>query len=334
MPQRQQQRRQQRRQQRIKHPVDFITIANKSNHNDSTKSDGDSSAAITKLFSLDDDSKCYRDFVDGCSHPTADLLSFDGALTPPQYPFVVGGNCVDGISEMSSTFSLSSTLTPVLSRTFDHSVSCSDLSELTLDDELSSGSITSARNYLCLTLYPEFSNPSSAPTPRTLPKRKYHPKWGRNKTSHHKVSCESTAATSTTTSNLLSSVSQPSSHSNRRVRELKNKLRSIEHRYYGKKLTSSKRSVARSTDAGGGALCGSDDLVFCSEIPLSHRIQIHRALYRAVPVIQRTLQVVVESICVNLILYMVYLLFEFYKYSFSMAIQGSTTLYDTTLFSD
>lgn len=76
--------------------------------------------------------------------------------------------------------------------------------------------------------------------------------------------------------------------------------------------------------------------VGCSKLPFAMRNhKQHKVIVNAMPMyMQSVLQISGEIVCANIILYMVYLLMVFYKYSLVIAIQGTTTLYyNATLFS-
>jgi len=298
------------------HPITFITIAtppptptifNTTNNDSYTKDGGnkssDDNTSLTKLFSLDDDSHGYlRDFDYNCSDPTADLLSF---CPLPNHATI---NTKGLSAEMSSVFSFFTLPPQGLERTFDYSMNSmsgdggSDtvISSLTLDDDLSIGSSIggSPSNYLCHALYHD-----------GFPK---HTKC--LSSSKNTKSCEFTTASSTTTTQQSEQASNP------RIKCLKQKLRSIEHRFYHKQHTPTKqRSTTIHTSSHSNNL---------------RRTCKHRAIYRMTPMIKSVLQIIRDCAMVNIIIYMVYLVIMFYKYSFLMAIQGviTTAVYSTALY--
>mmetsp|Transcript_21329 Transcript_21329/g.25405 ORF Transcript_21329/g.25405 Transcript_21329/m.25405 type:complete len:354 (+) Transcript_21329:186-1247(+) len=343
-----------RRPRRKNHPITFITITEmpqqQQQNNESVSKDSINSnnTEITKLFSLEDDSKCYRNVSDGCSDPTVDLLSFELLQTTTssssQLPLLdTTADAGNELSEISSGISYFTLPPPTLSRTFDDSVVSDDLiSDLTLDDSFSISSSSSSNlmmitpNLLptsCEYLSHTLLTPKQQQFKSSLPNDYHHldnsSRCIRTKNSNI-LSCESTAATS-----ALYSVSQhSSSQSTLRVQEIKRKLRSLEHRYYHKNhhhtTTVTRRSTAQRSATTNNA--SSYDLV-CNKFTAAMRNhKLHNAIYRSIPMIRFVLQVIGEMICVNIVLYMVYLLFVFYKYSLFIAIQGTSTLYDDTLF--
>jgi len=126
-------------------------------------------------------------------------------------------------------------------------------------------------------------------------------------------SCESTAASSGITTQQSEQTSNP------RVKDLKQKLRSIESRFYHKRYTTTNNHSTTRTPNHPNYL---------------NRTRKLHAMYKSIPMIKSVLQIIGECIMVNIVLYMVYLIIVFYKYSFLMAIQGgsgATAVYSTTL---
>lgn len=284
------------------HPIEFITFINASRIGNSV--DRDDGNAIGSLI-CDNDSKYDVDFNDACSDPTFDVTSLDEVSAPP-WP-LTGANSLDD----NKIFNTPSQ--PSLSRTYNSD--SSDIIDMISYNGPSSRSDTIAKNtpsseYLCHTLYPEYIK--SSVTLITFA-NEYEYRNSRNRPSI--VSCESTAATSVTTSNIYSLVSQHSLYSTNRVQEIKARLRSSELRYYQKR-TSSKRSMVQSTTSTNASCDHNDnDTPVCNRLSSSH-------YYRLVSTMQSMLEAAGKIICFNTSLYMVYLLFVFYKYSLSIAIQG------------
>lgn len=124
--------------------------------------------------------------------------------------------------------------------------------------------------------------------------------------------CESTVERSTDTANTLSSVSQHSSYYSKWLQRNKTRLSSTELQYYSQKCPSLKGCIVQSTNHSSA----------CSKLSSSYRNH-----HRVVSLMQSTMEAVGEIICYNIVLYMVYLLFMFYKYSLIIAIQSSATLF-------
>jgi len=291
------------------HPIEFITFIKSSRNSNSFDRDDGSSAIATESLICGNDSKYDIDFNDECNDPTFDLMSFDGASTPP-WP-LIGATNLDDIKIFKTPSQ------PSLSRTYN-SDSSGIIPDMTSYDESSSRSDTIAKNKpssecLCHTLYPEYIKPPVSPITLT---NEYEYLRSSSRNRPNIISCESTAATSTTTSNIQSLVSQHSLYSTNRVQHIKTRRKSSEIRYYCQKRTSSKRYGVQSTTTN--ALCDPDDTPVCSKLSSSH----YNPHYKSLSVMQSMIEAAGKIICFNTSLYMVYLLIVFYKYSLSTAIQS------------
>jgi len=277
-------------------PVEFITIAYTSQHSDTFDRDDDCSVISTELFIVGDASK-YCTLSD--EQRDVDLVSFEESSLPP-WPLI-------GAKEIAI-----SAFQPSLSRTFD-----SDSSSLLSDTASNSEPVPRSSSD---------SNPthitSSVPTFTFTSKYLRRCSFSsellmRSKHEPYILSCESTAVISTVTSSMLSSASQPSG----RIKESKNRSRSIELQHCHHKCTSSKSSMGQFTKII--VSYDPDNASVCSKLSLPHRNQI----YEAVSIIQSMVETMSKIICINTMLFMVYLLFVFYKYSLSIAMQGFTPLF-------
>lgn len=278
------------------HPVKFITYANNCKHNDSNDRNDDSSMITTESLISGDDSEYHWDFNDECSACALVSISFDAASRPLCYP--IDKSDVNDIqnSNLSSPFS----------HTCCNSNNASRIPNFKSNNEPSSRSDTSTKTTrllgdLCDTLYLRYIN-FSVPAVRCIDK---YLRWSSNT-----PPCESTVGICTATSRTLSSVSQYSLYF---TKGTSTRLSSTEPRYYHQKHPSLRRSTVQSTNRYS----------VCSK--LSSPCCNHN--YRAVTLIESMMVVVEEILCYNIILYMIYLHFMFYKYSLSIAMQGSTTLF-------
>lgn len=293
----------------IIHPVEFITFTNTCQHNDSINRNEDSSVISTELI-LGDDSKCHWDFNDERSYYALGLISFDEA--PRSRFHSIDTNYVDDMK----TFNMLSSFSHICCNSDNASL----IPDLKSNNEPSSRSDTRTESTrllgrLCHNLYPEYIN-SSVPAVKCTDE---YLRCSRNMPHH--ISCNSTSELSTAASSILSSLSQHSSYSTKWVQETKTRLSSTEPQYYGQKRPSLRRSIVHSTNTG--TPYNSDHSPVCSKLS-SSRCNHN---YRVVPMIQNMMVAAGEIICFNIILYMVYLYFMFYKYSLSIAIQGSTTIF-------
>lgn len=284
----------------MKHPIEFITFINASRiGNSSDKVDGN---AITESLNCDSD----IDFNDECIDPDSDFTSLDGASTPP-WP-LTGANRLDDIN----IGFINTPSQPSLSRTYN-SDSSGIITDTVSYDGPSIRSDTIAKNmspseHVCHMLYPEYTKSSDTHFTFTI---EHEYRSCRNRPNI--VSCESTSTTSTTTSNIRSSVLQHPLYCSNRVQELRARRRSSELRYYRKRSTPSKRSMVQSTSTD--ASCDPNDTLVCNKLSSSH----HQGL---VSMMQSMIEVAGKIICFNTSLYMMYLLFVFYKYSLSIVIQS------------
>jgi len=280
----------------IMRPVEFITVTIKSKkrltYDRGTNRDG----LATESLILSYDSKSDNNFSDEHSD---DLISSDGSSSPP-WPLT-------GAKDMSSSLSIS-VCQPSLSRTFDSDSSCL-VSNTTSNNEPSKIFDKNAKkvpSLECLyhTLYPkciDSSVPAIMYTHENLRRRTNRPSI---------VTCESTAVTSTTTSNELSLGSQRTSQSSR-IDELKHTLRSIELQHYRRKRPLSERSMVQSTNTS--ALHDSGN-----SLSSGFYLSRYNNIFGVEFTIQRLMEAVWEILFINTLLYMVYLLFMFYTYSLSM----------------
>lgn len=155
---------------------------------------------------------------------------------------------------------------------------------------------------ICHTIYPEYIN--SVPDVRCT---------------HEYISCESEI--SSAASIILSSVSKQSSYSTKRIQEAKTRQNLIELQNSRQRRPSLKGFIVQSTNT--------DTPYNSGHSPVRSKLSSSRCNknYRAVPMMQSMMVAAGEIFCYNTILYMIYLHLMFYKYSLSIAIEGSTTLF-------
>lgn len=269
-------------------PLEFVTGVKTGNF--------DLEVSSTESLASDNYSYDERELRVKFSESSDDLISFDEDL--------ISQNDISdaGIFDMSSS-SLPFTPQPSLSLTYDLE-SCEIISDVSNDEQLINIDTTAEdRLPLCLPriIYPNCDNFSE----NFLKKFKKRPSI---------ITFESTTASSTTTADILSSMSQRSSYS-RRVQEIKTKLRAIEIQNNHQRRKSLKYSTTETINTDNS----SDSY---HKLLSSRRSQKRKS----VSMTQIMMEAAWEIICFNTILCAAYMIFMFYSDLLSIAAQGNNIL--------